>query len=53
MNKLQNYLVIIVIVVMSVATSNLFGQQADENHPNNEAASGITNARTRFLQIMA
>ncbi|MCH7689697.1 MAG: superoxide dismutase family protein [candidate division Zixibacteria bacterium] len=44
MNKLQNYLVIIVIVVISVATSNLFGQQADENHLDNNISSGITNA---------
>ncbi len=44
MNKSQSYLSTIVLAVMSVATSNLFGQQADENHPNNEAASGITNA---------
>ncbi|MCH7948019.1 MAG: superoxide dismutase family protein [candidate division Zixibacteria bacterium] len=29
---------------MSVAAANLFGQQADESHPNNETSSGITMA---------
>ncbi|MEE8404762.1 MAG: superoxide dismutase family protein, partial [candidate division Zixibacteria bacterium] len=29
---------------MLVATSNLFGQQADENHPDNIMSSGVTNA---------
>ncbi len=44
MNKSQSYLAIIVLAVMSVATANLFGQQADESHPNNETSSGITMA---------
>ncbi len=44
MNKLQNYLVIIVLAVMSIAAANLFGQQADESRPANETNSGITTA---------
>lgn len=44
MKKSQKYLSIIVLAVMSVATSNLFSQQSDEKLQSNETSSGITMA---------